>query len=139
MTRNFKFSEFLRWPYRQVNMSDSDRIKATNLMLEHMTIDHVLQAERLAKEAQTIRNDFAAQFGETPFTVLCWLRAPKWETYRKRNGKTTHQYGFAGDFRPAKWEKVHQDWMNQRLKDWDGGMKVYSWGFHIDLGRKRRW
>ena len=138
MTRNFTLPEFLTWPYRH-RMSDTDKVKATNEMLQHMTLEHVKNGLIIALYMQDIRNDFADAFGDTPFIVTCWLRSPSWERYRGRNGSSKHTKGHAVDFVPRKWQKVHRDWMKERLKDWGGGMKVYSWGVHIDLGKKRRW
>ena len=138
MTRNFTLPEFFTWPYR-LNLSESDKVKATNMMLQHVTVKHIDMVIDLVEELQDIRDDFADAFGETPFIVTCWLRSPEWERYRGRNGSSQHTQGHAVDFVPRKWQKVHRDWMKERLKDWEGGMKVYSWGVHIDFGQKRRW
>jgi uncharacterized protein YcbK (DUF882 family) len=120
-------------------MSDSDTALAHKLIRENITLEHVRQAQRITARLQEIRNDFADTFGETPFIITCWLRPVAWELHRGRSGKGTHPEGHAIDFVPRKWEQEHKDWMAKRLENWNGGMKIYSWGVHIDLGRKRRW
>ena len=139
MTHNFKLSEFFTWPYRLRSMSEADKVKATNMMLSHVNLDHIDRVYLLAKKLQEIRNDFADTFGDTPFIITCWLRSPEWEKYRGRNGSSQHTKGHAVDFVPVKWQLEHREWMAERLKDWPGGMKIYTWGVHIDLGPKRRW
>lgn len=119
-------------------MSQEDRVKATNEMLGHVTHHHIEEAQRIAAYLQDIRDDFSDTFGDTPFFITCWLRSPAWERYKRRDGSSKHTEGHAVDFVPAKWEKVHSDWMEKRLKDWDGGFGMYSWGVHLDLGTKRR-
>lgn len=139
MTTNFQLHEFINWPERQANMKQSDRDLAHKIIRESVTIENIMEAVELAKELQVIRNDFAKEFGNTPFLVLCWLRPLAWETHRGRNLTSQHISGKAVDFVPTRWQKVHRDWMLNRLKDWSGGMKVYKTFIHLDTGRRRRW
>lgn len=47
-----------------------------------------------------------------------------------------HTFGKAADFPRHCLSPGLIDWLK---KNWSGGLGVYNWGIHLDIGPKRRW
>lgn len=51
-------------------------------------------------------------------------------------GNSRHEKGLAADFA---WRYISPKTLAWLRKNWKGGLGVYNWGVHLDLGTRRRW
>jgi uncharacterized protein YcbK (DUF882 family) len=56
-----------------------------------------------------------------------------------RPGTSFHEPGMAADIHWNWFKKPKAEVKAWLLKNWPGGVGFYSWGVHLDIGRKRHW
>lgn len=99
LARNFSLREVCEWS-NHLQITPEDRIKATEMAINQLTpeilVNATIQAQRLQKLRDRL-NQLNPGF-ETRIHVTCWYRPVSWEFYRGRDGSSQHTRGWATDF-----------------------------------------
>jgi hypothetical protein len=139
LTRNF-------WLYEFIESKLPDEAIALNW--QNINTDIVQNIEKIALEAQRIRNTLNAnfksdlKFPELGVRITSGYRCKEWELIRKRTGLSQHTTGGAIDLQVINCSRNQaielQKWVYEQYKDWQGGLAIKwnegeSIGFvHID-------
>ena len=86
---------------------------------------------KLAREIQPYREDFGQ-----PLYVSSWYRPPDVNKAVGGASNSYHLYGLAVDFSNPNYTGYQ---LQAYFSSWGGGLGVYAWGCHLDLGPKRSW
>lgn len=99
LARNFTLKEVCEWA-NNLQMSDSDKLKATEMAIRALTPEVLVNATIQAQRLQKLR-DRLNQLNPgytTRILVTSWYRPIGWELYRGRDGSSQHTKGWATDF-----------------------------------------
>lgn len=98
-------------------------------------VDH-----RLVQKFEEIRTSISFYtFQDTPITVSSGYRCPRWNSLQPGSSSTSyHLKGLALDLHTPRGIILQQfvDLVFSRHRE-DGGILIYDWGVHMDLGPKR--
>ena len=137
--RNFRLSEAIEWAYRSASLNTEDQTTAFLLAKQALNTETLINIVAAASRLQQLRDHLnsANPDYELYIRVTSWLRHPKWERHRKRDGTSQHTKGHATDIvvmgMPKKYHEYAQEQAYIWLKSQPGWTKKYDTFIHNDL------